>query len=242
MQEELDQNSVQNEIAPQETAQQHVQDSAHTSQKQDLEQESAQERNWRQTRQRMKEQEAMLRAQQEVIDRLTKQSPQQASPTETFSDSDYLNAGKTKEVIQAEAKRIAEAQVNQILQERERANFHQRLKTKFNDFDEVVNADSLALLEEEDPELAQSISSVSDPYQAGLMVYKHLRNNPMLEKLPNRKRRKETEQKLKKNENIVPSPAQYEQRPMAQAFNMGSEDSSKLFEEMMKYAGQTSGY
>ncbi len=240
MTEETMQDSLRQEVAPQQETETHVEDS-HKTQQSISEDDDLKERNWRQARQKMKEQEAMLKAQQELINQMRNPAPQKAAEPE-LDESGYLNAGKTRDLIAREAAKIAESQVKQALEENEKSRFRERLKSKFSDFDDVVNAESLALLEDEDPEYADTVSSLSDPYKAGLQVYKYLKSSNLLEKLPSRKRKKEVEQKLKKNESDVPSPSQYDKRPMAQAFNMAQEDSSKLWEEMQKYASMGSGY
>lgn len=247
MTEEQTQESETEQVAPEGDVQQHVEDSdqsqPHVETSNDYH-DDVQERNWRQARQQMREQQAMLKAQQELIDRL--QSQGHAPPTQdeldTLDESEYLNAGRMKKLIAKEAERIAADRVQAAMAEQEKSRFHERLKSKFSDFDSVVTPESLSLLEEEDPELAEVISQVSDPYKAGLQVYKYLKNSPILEKLPSRRRKKEVENKLKKNENSVPSPAQFQNRPMAQAFTMAEEDPSKLWQEMQKYASMGSGY
>ena len=233
------QDSETQEVATQQETQTHVDDSQ--KKQTTSEDEEYRDRNWRQARQKMRDQEAQLKAQQQLIEQMKAlNTPKNAEPE--LDENGYLNAGKTRELINREAEKIAEAKIQQALAERENSQFHQRLKTKFSDFDDVVNSESIALLEEEDPDFADAVSSTSDPYKAGLQVYKYLKTSPILDKLPSRKRKKEVDQKLKKNESDVPSPAQYEKRPMAQAFNMANEDSPKLWEEMMKYASMGSGY
>lgn len=236
---EQTQNSAEQEVVPQEQVQQHVEDSTQTqshSQEDELK-----DRNWRQARQKMKEQEAMLKAQQQLIDQLRNGTPAQKTD-EPLDESGYLNAGKTRDLISREAEKIAEAKIKQALENNEKSRFHERLKSKYSDFDDVVSQESLALLEEENPDYAETVASISDPYKQGIQVYNYLKSSNLLEKLPSRKRKKEVEQKIKKNESSVASPAQYDQRPMAQAFNMAQEDSSKIYKEMMGYAAMTSGY
>jgi len=239
MTEETTQDSERLEAAPQLETKTDVDDSQKTQSH--SEDEDFKERNWRQARQKMREQEAMLKAQQQLIEQM-RSAPVQKPAEPELDESGYLNAGKTKEMIAREAEKIADARVKQALEDSEKSRFRERLKSKFSDFDDVVNGESIALLEEQDPDFADAVSSISDPYKAGIQVYKYLKSSNLLEKLPSRRRKKEVEEKLKKNEKNVPSPAQYDQRPMAQAFTMGSEDSSKLWEEMNKYASMGSGY
>lgn len=239
MTEEQTQNSAEAEVATQDQVQQHVEDSNNTQSH--AQEDELKDRNWRQARQKMKDQEAMLKAQQQLIEQLRYGNAPQKSD-EPLDESGYLNAGKTRDLISREAEKIAEAKIKEALAKSEQSRFHERLKVKYSDFDDVVNPESLALLEDENPDFADAVSSISDPYKQGIQVYNYLKSSNLIDKLPSRKRKKEVDQKIRKNESTVASPAQYDQRPMAQAFNMAQEDSSKLYKEMMSYAAQTSGY
>ena len=233
--------NVNDEVVPPVEDQTHIEDSDNQNRSQETEKEDENAKSWREVRQQMKEQKRMLRAQQAEIERLSKPpAPIEPDEFESVDESEYLNAGKTRKMIAREAERIAKANVESILAEREKSRFHERLKSKFSDFDDVVNAESLALLDENEPELAEAISQVKDPYKQGLQCYKMLKNSDLLDKLPNRRRSKETEKKLKENENKLPSPSAFENRPMAQAFTMG-ENPSKLYDEMQRYAAMAPG-
>lgn len=51
-----------------------------------------------------------------------------------------------------------------------------RLKTKFNDFDSVVNQDTLEMLQVLQPEIAQTLNSTQDLYAAGITAYNIIKN------------------------------------------------------------------
>jgi len=242
MTDEQVQENVVDEVVTQEQVPNHVEDSEKHNLSQETEEEAYQDRNWRQARQRMKEQENMIKAQQELLEKYSKQAAPPPIPDEldSLDESEYLTAGKTRKFIEREAQRQAKQIVEQTLAEREKSRFAEKLRSKFSDFDDVVSSESLALLEEEEPELAEAISKLNDPYSQGLQCYKLLKNSPLLDKLPNRRRKKEVEKKLEENKNKLPSPSAYENRPMAQAFTMG-DDPSKLYEEMKKYASMAPG-
>lgn len=70
-------------------------------------------------------------------------------------------------------KRIDELEMQ--LQQQSQFNRLNSLKGKFSDFDEVVNPETLAILEEQEPELAQTICELKDPYKIGVQSYKYIK-------------------------------------------------------------------
>lgn len=241
---EQDLNSVEQEIAPQETE--------HNESQQDANQnaESAkrveeQERNWRAMRQRQREMELELKQKNELLDRFLQtqkvQAPQEiAEPEEP--DEEYVPAGKVKGIakrtVQPLEKKIndLEAKLAQHEQEKKLAHLHKL----YPDFDDVVNVETLEMLEKSKPGLAATIAKL-DPYDMGIQAYEFIKTFGLVEKLPENRRAKEVTQKIEKNAKSVQSPMAYDKRPMAQAFKSTQADKTRLYEEMMFYANKASG-
>ena len=243
---EQDLNSVEEEFAPQETEHN---ESEHHEQNQNAEaikKAEEQERNWRAMRQRQKEMEMELKQKNELLDRfLQSQKPQAvqevAEPEE--ADEDYVPAGKVKGIarrtVQPLEKKIQDLE-NKLAQQ-EQQKLIQSLRTKYSDFDDVVNVETLEILEKNEPELAATISQFKDPYKMGLHSYKYIKALGLVDKLPDTRRSKEVKDKMEKNAKAVQSPMAYDKRPMAQAFKSTQADKTKLYEEMMFFAGKASG-
>jgi hypothetical protein len=243
------QDSVIEEVAPPET--EHSDVSMHTEQ--DYQAQEAQrkadeqEKNWAAMRQRQKEMEMEIRQKNELLDRLLQQNqPKQAVQEiveEEEPDDDYVPAGKVKGIarrtVQPLEKKIQELENKLAKQETEKRI--QGFKTQYPDFDDVVNVETLEMLEKTEPELAATIAELKDPYKMGQMTYKLIKSTGILDKLPNARRSKEIAQKLERNEKTVQSPSAYDKRPMAQAFKSAAVDTTKLYEEMMFYASQAQG-
>lgn len=203
---------------------------------------NTQDRNWREFRRSHDELKTLAKTQADIIEQLKKQlEPKEKDEFEDISDDDYIPAGKVKKLVEKQARLIAEQAAREQLQQREQSQFLDKLKRQFSDFDEVVNNDTLAILESQDPDLAQTISELKDPYKIGLQTYKYIKALGITEKVPTARRAKEVEKKIEKNAKTVQTPQAYDKRPMAQAFKTTNEERAALYKEMMGYASQT-GY
>ncbi len=203
--------------------------------------ENRQERNWREMRRVKDDLERKLRMQEEMNQKLMQMvgSPQQQQVIEEEEpDDDIINKGKVKRLAKKEVeplqKRIDE--LEKTLEIQRQGNLLNNLKRQFSDFDEVVNPETLSILEEQDPDLAATIADLKDPYKIGLQSYKFIKALNISDKVPQARRIKEVEQKLEKNSKTVQTPQAFDKRPMAQAFRMSEAEKSKLYEEMTSYA------
>ncbi len=239
-----DLNSVMQQAAP-EVSQDHNQVDINKEKEAD---ELYQQKNFREMRQRQKELERELGMQREMNEKLMKMSlANQPAPAQVIdeldqlSDDEFIPKGKVKQLLQkekAQFKREAVEEVERVLNQREQAKFLDHLKAKFSDFDDVVNPETMALLEEKDPELAQTIVDLKDPYKIGMQTYKYIKAMNIVSKVSDSKRAKEVDKKLEQNAKTVQSPQAYDKRPMAQAFKMTDTDYKDLYKEMMGFAKQ----
>lgn len=215
--------------------------------------EDRQERNWKAVRERQKELERELKMQREMNEKLLSMATQAAPKTQEvdefdqIGDDEYISKGKVNALVHKKAAKIAEdiaqRKVEEAFKQRDQSNFLDNLKRKFTDFDDVVNPDTLALLESNDPELAQTIADLKDPYKMGVQSYKYIKALGLSDKVPDARRVKEVEKKLEKNAKTIPSPQAFDKRPMAQAFRMTESEKTELYKEMMGFASQAgSGY
>jgi signal recognition particle subunit SEC65 len=193
---------------------------------------------------RAQELERQLKLQQEMLGQLMAQRPQevQALPVDELDsvpDEDYIPKGQVKKLLKKEreeGRKIAQEEARKVLQEQEQAQFLTKLKSKFTDFDDVVNPETLEILETQDPELAKTIAELNDPYKMGLQSYKYIKSMGIASKVPETRRGNEVEKKIAANEKTVPSPMAYDKRPMAQTFQLTEKNKQDLYNEMIKYA------
>lgn len=203
--------------------------------------ESQEDKNWREMRRVNKELERKLKMQEETMNLLLAQKAQPAPQVEvdeldSVPADDYIPKGQVEKLVAKKAAKVAQEAVHKALKERETADFHNRLKGRFSDFDEVVTPETLELLEQQDPELAKTILEVGDPYKMGLQTYKFIKSMGLAEKAPMHRRTKEVEKKMEQNAKTVQSPQAYDKRPMAQTFQMTEAMKQDLFKEMNQYA------
>lgn len=208
-----------------------------------------QERNWREMRRKHDELLRKTKMQEEMLERLLQQQMQQQAalpPKEELKigDEDFVQGSQVKKLVaqtEEQAKRYAREEAERLLAERERSQFMDRLKKQFSDFDDVVNPETLSLLEENDPDLANTIAELKDPYKIGLQSYKYIKALGIAEKAPSARRAKEVEKKLEENKKTIQTPQAFEKRPMAQAFKMTEAEMKNIYKEMMHYASLGGG-
>jgi hypothetical protein len=204
----------------------------------------SQDRNWKAIRERQKELERDLHMQRELNEKLMSmtqarpQAPAEIDELDSISDEEYVPKGKSKKLVQKQVEPLKKEleELKAQLNKRDRQDQFNSLKRQYADFDEVVNNETMALLEQTEPELANTIADLKDPYKIGVQTYKYIKALGIQAKLPESNRLKEVDRKLAANAKTVQSPLASEKRPMAQAFKLSNEEKSRLYEEMTGYA------
>jgi hypothetical protein len=208
-------------------------------------QEDRNQRNWKEINRAKRELEQKTKMQEELIERLMRTQPQVAQVQEvdeldTIDDKDYLNKNHSKRLVQKQIdplqKRIDE--LESLVRRQSAKSSFDSIKIKYPDFDDIVNPETTALLEETDPELAQTIIELKDPYKIGMQTYKYIKAMNLAAEVPNSRRSKEVDKKIEQNKKTIQSPQAFDKRPMAQAFKMTESEKTKIYEEMMGYASQ----
>jgi hypothetical protein len=240
---EVQENSEVTQVAPDQTTESH-ENIEQTNQQ--TPQDDHQERNWRNVRERQKELERELRLQKDMNEKLLAMASQSVPKSvevdefDQIGDDEYISKGKVNSLVQKKAAKIAEEiaqrKVDEALKKRDDANFIDNLKRKFSDFDDIVTPETLALLEQKDPELAQTIADLKDPYKMGIQSYKYIKAMNLAQKIPEVRRAQEIDKKLEKNSKSVQSPQVFDKRPMAQAFKLTDTEKTELYKEMMGFA------
>jgi hypothetical protein len=208
-------------------------------------QEDWQERNWREMRKSHDELKQIAKTQAEIIAQLKqKLEPVEQDEFDSIADDDYIPKGKVEKLVEKKARMIAQNAVKEeterLLRQRDQEQFLDKLKRQYSDFDDVVNVDTLAILEKQDPDLAETIAELKDPYKIGLQSYKYIKALGIADKVPQARRVAEVDKKLEKNAKTVQSPQAYDKRPMAQAFKTTDAERAAIYREMMEYAQKAS--
>lgn len=210
-----------------------------------------QDRNWRNMRQQQKEKDLAIQQRDEKIATMEalltqlvpKQKPVAEQEEEHFDLEEYAKYNGvqklTKKSMQPLEQKIQH--LESLLNKQEEEKKINAFKSKYPDFDDVVNVETLELLEKKEPELAFSILELKDPFKMGLQSYKYIKALGLEAQVPNARRVKEIDKKIEKNSKSVQSPQAYDKRPMAKAFKATAADQKRLYEEMMHYASQAQG-
>jgi len=245
MTEDLNVNSEVPEVAPQvETNVNEVNDVANARQEAD-------ERNWKAMRIKNNDLEKRLKQYEEMQMQImqaqlanSKPVHQEIDEYDSIADDEFIPKGKVKGLVQREAQKIAKQfakeEVEAFHKKQSDSQFMDRLMRQYSDFNEIVNPETLSLLEEREPELAKTISESKDPYKIGVQTYKYIKALNLSEEVPGTRRKKEIEKAIDKSEKNIPSPASFDKRPMAQAFKMTDAQKKELYREMHGYAAMAS--
>lgn len=206
--------------------------------------EEEQERNWRQMRQRQKEMEFELKQKDEILNKFlanqNQSQPVKEEVEEPIDWEEYANYGGVQKVTKKTVKPLEDkiSQLEERLERQAQITLKDNFMKSYPDFDDVVNVETLELLEKKEPELAASIAELKDPYKMGLQSYKFIKALGLVDTLPSERRAKEVDKKIAQKKNTVASPQSYDKRPIAQAFKSTAADKKRLYEEMMHYASQ----
>ncbi len=181
---------------------------------------------------------------------LANSAPQrQAEPDEfdKIGDEEFIPLGKVKKLseknnqkVLKNAEELVQQEVQKALRKQEENQFMDRLSRKYSDFSEVVNAETLSILEEKEPELAATIADLKDPYKIGMQSYKYIKALKLSETAKDVRREKELDKAIAKQEKAVTSPMAYDKRPIAQAFQLTDAMKKDLYREMNGYAALAS--
>ena len=245
MTENENQNSGTLEVAPPvETQVNEVNEAAKAKQEAD-------ERNWKAMRLKNTELEKRLKQYEDMQMQIMQAQVANSAPArqevdefDSIGSDEFIPKGKVEKLVEKKAQKYAEEiairEVERHIKKQNDSQFLDRLNRQYQDFSEIVNPETLSLLEEKEPELAQTIADLKDPYKIGMQSYKYIKAMGLLQKAPEARREKEIDKAIAKSEKTVQSPAVYDKRPIAQAFKMTDAMKKELYREMHGYAALAS--
>jgi hypothetical protein len=173
--------------------------------------------------------------------------PQELDEFDKIGDEEFIPLGKVKKLAEKNSQKVLQnaeelvrQEVAKALQKREQDQFMDRLNRQYSDFSEVVNPETLSILEEKEPELAATIAELKDPYKIGVQSYKYIKAMGLSQAATESRREKEVDKAIAKQEKAVTSPIAFDKRPIAQAFKLTDAMKKDLYREMHGYAAMAS--
>ena len=172
---------------------------------------------------------------------------QEVDEFDAIGDEEFIPLGKVKKLAEKNtqkvlknAKELVQEEVQRALQKQHQDQFMDRLNRQYSDFSEVVNPETLSILEEKEPELAATIADLKDPYKIGVQSYKYIKAMGLSQSAKEARREKEIDKAIEKSVKAVMSPMAYDKRPIAQAFKLTDAMKKELYREMHGYAALAS--
>lgn len=146
------------------------------------------EYNWAEMRRKMQEKDqeiAELRQQFSEINK-RKPTPEEEDELAKLAEDDILTVAQAKKLAQKMARNVAE----DVIKQREAATVEERVQLKFPDYSEIVSKENIELLKQTEPELAQSLYHMPDPYSQAVAAYKLLKRIAKRDEGPSLEKRK----------------------------------------------------
>lgn len=127
---------------------------------------------------REKEREARIRAemQSEAMQRELRQiqemlKPKEVDPLDQVQDISELNPNQLKAILaqreanfKREARQIAKDTIQEEREQDKKTNFRDHLRRQYQDYDSVMNEQTIAAIQEREPDAVDAISAIEDPY------------------------------------------------------------------------------
>ena len=131
--------------------------------------ESSKEYNFKQLREVNKQLEERLRKSEEMLETITSKNSLSSESEDDFEIGE-------EDLVEGKHLKKALSKIETLMKQKEMEAIPERLKRKFEDFDEVVTKENLDKLKKTEPELFQTIRSGNDLYAKGVSAYKTLKS------------------------------------------------------------------
>lgn len=172
---------------------------------------------------------------------------QEVDEFDKIGDEEFIPLGKVKRLAEKNSQKVLKNaeelvrhEVEKALKKQQDSQFIDRLNRQYSDFSEVVNPETLSILEEQEPELAATIAELKDPYKIGVQSYKYIKAMGLSQSAKENRREKEIDKAIAKSEKAITSPMAYDKRTIAQAFKLTDAMKKDLYREMHGYAALAS--
>lgn len=131
------------------------------------------EYNWAEMRRQMREKDQQIEELGRQFSEISKRNPPKEELDElaNLAEDDILTVAQAKKLAQKMARSVAE----DVLKERDAATVDERMQLKYSDYADIVTKENIELLKQTEPELAQSLYHMPDPYSQAVAAYKLLK-------------------------------------------------------------------
>lgn len=152
-------------------------------------QDNSKEYNFERLRRSKEASDAQVRELSQTVEALKQQinhmAPRQDNSNDPYSyygleRGGILETEKMVEILQKQEKILEEKidrRTRANLEKFDKENYQEKIRTQYPDFDQVINEKTVAKLEEDDPEFAQSLSEIPDPYKRAKLAYTKIKKN-----------------------------------------------------------------
>jgi hypothetical protein len=172
---------------------------------------------------------------------------QEVDEFDQIGDEEFIPLGKVKKLAEKNSQKmlknteeIVRQEVQKAIQKQHDNQFLDRLNRQYPDFSEIVNPETLSILEEKEPELTSTIADLKDGYKIGVQSYKYIKAMGLYKTANETRREREIDKAIDKSEKAVTSPMSFDKRPIAQAFKLTDAMKKDLYREMHGYAAYAS--
>lgn len=154
------------------------------------------EYNWAEMRRQMREKDQQIEELKNQFSQLANRAPtkEEKDELEQLAEDDILTVAQARKLAQKMARNTAE----EVMRQREAATVDERVQLKFSDYNSVVSRENIEYLNKNEPELARSLASMSDPYEQAVAAYKLLKRvTPKKDDAPSLEKKKAMENSSK---------------------------------------------
>lgn len=131
------------------------------------------EYNWAEMRRQMREKDQQIDDLRTQFSEISKRQTnvQEEDELAKLAEDDIVTVAQAKKLAQQLARNVAE----DVIKQREAATVEERVQLKFPDYADTVTKENIELLKKTEPELAQSLYHMPDPYSQAVAAYKLLK-------------------------------------------------------------------
>lgn len=131
------------------------------------------EYNWAEMRRQMREKDQQIDELRRDYQSIARKDPPKEEEDELagLAKDDILTVAQAEKIAHKMAKKAAEEAIRQ----RDVSTVDERVQLKFADYAEIVTKENIELLKQTEPELAESLYHIPDPYKQAVAAYKLLK-------------------------------------------------------------------
>lgn len=128
-------------------------------------------------KEREQDRQMMMALQQELMKRQEAQAPAQPQEEEfQYSGDDWITYEQFDKLSAKKAQEAAVKAVEEYRQKQSQKELPERLRSRYNDFDDVVSESNIEKLKTLEPEIAKALSQIKDQESQAVAAYKYIKS------------------------------------------------------------------